>query len=144
MGWHECEWIYCSACGLPQAHQRLRRPRFIRFLLVCHGVLDCHRLVSRPLHGHLGERTAPPLQDPRPLRPLPPELIYPVKFANQVFNRVNLILYFFENYPYFNGTLITQMVTIRYDFIISDHHLNQRPLRSIIKKLSINIKNKNI
>jgi len=33
---------------------------------------------------------------------------------------------------YFNGTLITQMVMIRYDFIISDHHLNQRPLRSIL------------
>ena len=45
---------------------------------------------------------------------------------------------------YFNGTLITQMVMIRYDFIISDHHINQRPLRSIIKKLSINIKNKNL
>ena len=45
---------------------------------------------------------------------------------------------------HFNGTLITQMVMIRYDFIISDYHLNQRPLRSIIKKLSINIKNKNL
>ena len=44
-----------------------------------------------------------------------------------------LILYFFENFPYFNGTLITQMVMIRYDFIISDYRLNQRPLRSIIK-----------
>ena len=45
---------------------------------------------------------------------------------------------------YFNGTLITQMIMIRYDLIISDHHLNQRHQRSIIKKLSINIKNKNI
>jgi len=37
---------------------------------------------------------------------------------------------------YFNGTLITQMVMIRYDyFIISDYHLNQRPLRSIIRKI---------
>ena len=36
---------------------------------------------------------------------------------------------------YFNGTLITQMVMIRYDFIISDHHLNQRHLRSIIRKI---------
>ena len=36
---------------------------------------------------------------------------------------------------YFNGTLITQMVMIRYDFIISDYHLNQRPPRSIIKKI---------
>jgi hypothetical protein len=33
------------------------------------------------------------------------------------------------------------MVMIRYDLIISDYHLNQRHLRSIIKKLSINIKN---
>jgi hypothetical protein len=55
-----------------------------------------------------------------------------------------LILYFFENYPYFKGMLMPQMVMIKYDFIISDHHLNQRPLRSIIKKLSINIKNKNV
>jgi uncharacterized protein YutD len=46
-----------------------------------------------------------------------------------------LILYFFENYPYFKGTLITQMVMIKYDFIISDYHLDQRPLRSIIKKI---------
>jgi hypothetical protein len=30
-----------------------------------------------------------------------------------------------------NGTLMTQMVMIRHDFIISDHHLNQRHLRSI-------------
>jgi hypothetical protein len=36
---------------------------------------------------------------------------------------------------YFNETLITQMIMIRYDFIISDHHLNQRPLRSIIRKI---------
>jgi len=36
---------------------------------------------------------------------------------------------------YFNGTLITQMIMIKYDFIISDYHLNQRPLRSIIKKI---------
>jgi hypothetical protein len=43
-----------------------------------------------------------------------------------------------------NGTLMTQMVMIKYDFIISDYHLNQRHLRSIIKKLSINIKNKNV
>jgi len=35
---------------------------------------------------------------------------------------------------------------IRYDFIINDYHLNQRHLRSIIKKhrLFINIKNKNL
>jgi hypothetical protein len=32
---------------------------------------------------------------------------------------------------YFNGTLITHMIMIKYDFIISDHHLNQRHLRSI-------------
>jgi hypothetical protein len=46
-----------------------------------------------------------------------------------------LILYFFENYPYFKGTLMPQMVMIRYDFIISDYHLNQRSLRSIIRKI---------
>ena len=46
-----------------------------------------------------------------------------------------LILYFFENYPYFKGTLITQMVMTKYDFIVSDYHLNPRPLRSIIKKI---------
>jgi hypothetical protein len=47
---------------------------------------------------------------------------------------------------HFNRTLIKQMIMIRYDFIISDYHLNQRPLRSIIKKhrLSINTKNKNL
>ena len=55
-----------------------------------------------------------------------------------------LILYFFENYPYFKGTLMPQMVMIKYDFIISDYHLNQRSLRSIIKKLSINIKNRDV
>ena len=67
-------------------------------------------------------------------------------FPSAAFRTDALILYFFENYPYFNGTLMAQMVMIRYDFIISDYHLNQRPLRSIIKKhrLSINIKNKNI
>ena len=37
---------------------------------------------------------------------------------------------------YFNGTLITQMIMIRYDFIISDYHLNQRHLRSIIRKIN--------
>ena len=36
---------------------------------------------------------------------------------------------------YFKGTLITQMVMMRYDLIISDYHLNQRPPRSIIKKI---------
>jgi len=36
---------------------------------------------------------------------------------------------------YFNGMLITQMIMIRYDFIISDYHLNQHPLRSIIRKI---------
>jgi len=39
---------------------------------------------------------------------------------------------------------MTQMVMIKYDFIIRDYHLNQRSLRSIIKKPSINIKNKNV
>ena len=34
---------------------------------------------------------------------------------------------------HFNGTLITHMVMMRYDFIISDHHLNQRHPRSIVK-----------
>jgi hypothetical protein len=41
---------------------------------------------------------------------------------------------------HFNGTLITQMIMIKCDFIISDHHLNQRPLRSIIKKHRLSIK----
>jgi hypothetical protein len=65
-------------------------------------------------------------------------------FPSAAFRTDALILYFFENYPYFNGTLITQMVMIKYDFIINAHHLNQRHVRSIIEKLSINIKNKNI
>jgi hypothetical protein len=46
-----------------------------------------------------------------------------------------LILYFFENYPYFKGTLMPQMVMIKYDFIINDYHLNWRHLRSIIRKI---------
>jgi hypothetical protein len=33
---------------------------------------------------------------------------------------------------YFNGTLITQMVMINYDFVISVYLLNQRHLRSIL------------
>jgi hypothetical protein len=105
MEWYECEWIYGSACGRPQQRRRLLQPWFVRLLLVCHGELGYQRLVSLPQLGQLAEQPVRHQQDIRLLRPLPPELT--------------------------NGTLITQMVMIKYDFIISDHHLNQRHLRSI-------------
>jgi hypothetical protein len=62
--------------------------------------------VSLPLRGQLAEPPEQRLQDLRLLHPLPPELK--------------------------NGTLMPQIVMIKYDFIIGVYLLNQRHLRSIL------------